>query len=75
MATFQMRLLIVLAFWPILVISEELTTVIDHMQLILNDAFNGSYLVKKGFKGSFENTNVIPGTVIYIKSTFINIHF
>jgi hypothetical protein len=69
MHIFQMCWLIILALCPSIVFSEELTTAIDHMQLIFHDVFNGSYLASKGYKGSVENTNVIPGKLFEILTT------
>jgi hypothetical protein len=41
--------------------SATMVDVIDMIDLIVNDAFNGSYLSRTPFRGMDSNTSFIPG--------------
>jgi hypothetical protein len=45
-------------------VAEEQVIAIDHMGLVLEDAFNNSYLANQGYKGRNNNDTFYSGQTI-----------
>jgi hypothetical protein len=78
---FNVHLILIVGFSSALLVaaasatdSTEFVDVIDMIDLIVNDAYNGSYLSRTPFRGTDTNISFIPGQFLIISTAQFTCH-